>query len=63
MITGLKLKAFHIGQELKRDTPATVNFTADKAGKFTFRCARNPFESPISQDQGDSGGKRVFRCR
>jgi heme/copper-type cytochrome/quinol oxidase subunit 2 len=34
---GFELKAFHINQDLKQGTPATINFTADKAGKFTFR--------------------------
>jgi cytochrome c oxidase subunit II len=36
---GFELKAFHINQDLKQGTPATINFSADTAGKFSFRCS------------------------
>lgn len=36
---GFKLGAFHIKQRLKKGVPTTIDFTADRAGTFTFRCA------------------------
>src|SRR5438045_9782707 len=36
---GLKLEAFNINQKLKKGDPATIEFTADKAGTFPFQCS------------------------
>jgi cytochrome c oxidase subunit II len=36
---GFKLDEFHINQKIKRGKTATVEFTADKAGTFSFRCS------------------------
>ncbi len=36
---GFELAAFGINQKLKKGVPTTVEFTADKAGTFTFRCS------------------------
>jgi len=36
---GLKLAAFHVNQKLTKGEPATVEFTADKAGSFPFECS------------------------
>jgi cytochrome c oxidase subunit II len=35
---GFKLEAFNIEQRLKKGVPITVEFTADKAGTFPFKC-------------------------
>lgn len=35
---GFKLEAFNIEQKLKKGVPTTVEFTADKAGTFPFKC-------------------------
>jgi cytochrome c oxidase subunit II len=37
---GFKLAAFDINQKLKKGDPTTIEFTADKAGTFTFRCSQ-----------------------
>lgn len=36
---GFKLAAFKINQHLKKGEPATIEFTADKAGEFPFQCS------------------------
>src|SRR5436309_13891405 len=36
---GFKLEAFNINQKLKKGAPATIEFTADKAGTFPFQCS------------------------
>lgn len=36
---GFKLDAFGINQKLKKGDPATIEFTADKAGTFQFQCS------------------------
>lgn len=36
---GIKLDAFHIDQKLKKGVPTPVEFTADKAGTFTYKCS------------------------
>src|SRR5206468_10243769 len=36
---GFKLEAFNINQKLKKGDPATIEFTADKAGTFPFQCS------------------------
>jgi cytochrome c oxidase subunit 2 len=36
---GFKLEAFGINQILKKGDPATIEFTADKAGTFKFQCS------------------------
>ena len=36
---GFKLDAFHVDQLLKQGEAATVEFTADQAGTFPFRCS------------------------
>lgn len=36
---GFKLEAFDINQKLKKGDPATIEFTADKAGTFPFQCS------------------------
>ncbi len=36
---GFKLDAFKINQKLRRGDPATIEFTADKAGTFPFQCS------------------------
>ncbi len=36
---GFKLDAFKINQKLKKGDPATIEFTADKAGTFPFHCS------------------------
>jgi cytochrome c oxidase subunit 2 len=36
---GFKLEAFEINQKLKKRDPATIEFTADKAGTFPFQCS------------------------
>lgn len=37
---GIKIDAFKIDQILKKGSPATVEFTADKAGEFPFECSK-----------------------
>ena len=37
---GIKIEAYGINQLLKKGDPATVEFTADKAGVFPFRCSK-----------------------
>ena len=36
---GIKLAAFGIDQKLQKGDPATIEFTADKAGTFEFKCS------------------------
>jgi cytochrome c oxidase subunit 2 len=36
---GFKLDAFGITQSIKKGASATIEFTADKAGTFPFRCS------------------------
>ncbi len=36
---GFKLEAFNIEQRLKKGVPTTIEFTADKAGTFPFKCS------------------------
>jgi cytochrome c oxidase subunit II len=36
---GFKLEAFNVEQKLKKGVPTTVEFTADKAGTFPFKCS------------------------
>ena len=36
---GFKLDAFGINQSIKKGTSVTIEFTADKAGTFPFRCS------------------------
>jgi cytochrome c oxidase subunit II len=36
---GFKLEAFNVNQKLKKGDPATIEFTADKAGTFPFQCS------------------------
>jgi cytochrome c oxidase subunit II len=36
---GFKLEAFNVEQKLKKGDPTTVEFTADKAGTFPFKCS------------------------
>ncbi len=36
---GFKLEAFNINQKLKKGVPTTIEFTADKAGTFPFKCS------------------------
>jgi len=36
---GIKLDEFHINQKIQKGTPATVEFVADKAGTFSFKCS------------------------
>ena len=36
---GFKLDAFKIDQKLKQGDPTTIEFTADKAGTYSFRCS------------------------
>jgi cytochrome c oxidase subunit II len=36
---GFKLEAFNVEQRLKKGVPTTVEFTADKAGTFPFKCS------------------------
>jgi heme/copper-type cytochrome/quinol oxidase subunit 2 len=36
---GIKIDAFHVDQKLKKDVPTTVEFTADQAGTFPFKCS------------------------
>jgi len=36
---GFKLDAFDINQVLKKGSTATIEFTADKAGSFEFKCS------------------------
>jgi cytochrome c oxidase subunit 2 len=36
---GFKLDEYGINQKLKKGDPATIEFTADKPGTFTFRCS------------------------
>jgi cytochrome c oxidase subunit II len=36
---GFELKEYGINQRLKKGDPTTIEFTADKAGTFTFRCS------------------------
>ena len=37
---GIKIEAFGVSQVLKKGEPATVEFTADKAGEFPFVCSK-----------------------
>ena len=36
---GIKIEAFHIEQKLKKGQPTTIEFTADQAGTFPFKCS------------------------
>jgi cytochrome c oxidase subunit II len=36
---GFKLEAFKIDEKLKKGTPTTIEFTADKVGTFPFECS------------------------
>lgn len=36
---GFKLEAFKIDERLKKGTPTTIEFTADKVGTFPFECS------------------------
>ena len=36
---GIKIEGYDIDQMLKKDDPTTVEFTADKAGTFEFKCS------------------------
>ena len=36
---GFKLDAFHVEAKLKKGVPTPVEFTADQAGTFTFKCS------------------------
>jgi cytochrome c oxidase subunit 2 len=36
---GFKLDEFEVNQKVQKGTTATVEFTADKAGTFQFRCS------------------------
>ena len=36
---GIKIEEFGVEQRLKKGVPTTVEFTADKAGTFTFKCS------------------------
>jgi cytochrome c oxidase subunit II len=36
---GIKIEAFSVEQKLKKGIPTTVEFTADKAGTFPFKCS------------------------
>ena len=36
---GFKLEAFKIDQKLKKGSPTTIEFTADKVGTFPFECS------------------------
>ena len=36
---GFKLEGFKIDQILKKGTPTTIEFTADKVGTFPFQCS------------------------
>ncbi len=36
---GFKLDEYGINQKLQKGVPATIEFTADKPGTFTFRCS------------------------
>lgn len=36
---GIKIDAYDIDQVLKKGDPTTIEFTADKAGTFEFRCS------------------------
>ena len=36
---GIKLEEFHVEQKLKKGVPTPVEFTADQAGTFTFKCS------------------------
>jgi cytochrome c oxidase subunit II len=38
-VHGIKIDGYDINQELKKGDPATIEFTADKAGTFEFRCS------------------------
>ena len=36
---GFKLEAFKVNERLKKGTPTTIEFTADKVGTFAFECS------------------------
>ena len=36
---GIKIEGYDIDQELKKGDPTTIEFTADKAGTFEFKCS------------------------
>jgi cytochrome c oxidase subunit 2 len=36
---GIELDAFHVKQKLKKGEPTPVEFVADQAGTFTFKCS------------------------
>lgn len=36
---GFKLEAFKINQALKKGKPTTIEFTAERAGTFSFQCS------------------------
>lgn len=36
---GIKIQGYDIDQVLKKDSTATIEFTADKAGTFEFKCS------------------------
>lgn len=38
-VHGIKLDEFHVNQRIEKGAPTTVEFTADKAGTFPFKCS------------------------
>lgn len=36
---GIQIKGYGINKKLKKGVPTTIEFTADKAGTFPFRCS------------------------
>jgi cytochrome c oxidase subunit 2 len=37
---GFEMEALSVKQELKKGVPTTIEFTADKAGEFPFKCSK-----------------------
>ena len=37
---GIKIEGYQIEQKLPKDEPVTIEFTADKAGTFPFKCSK-----------------------
>jgi nitrosocyanin len=59
---GIKLDAFDIDQVLKKGDPTTIEFTADKAGTFEFKCSVYCGTGP-PENEGQAGGGRVVRSK
>jgi cytochrome c oxidase subunit II len=53
---GLEIEGYGINQRLKKGQPAMIDFTADKAGEFVFKCS-----VPCGLGHGRMKGKLIVQ--